>query len=64
MSQPREHNFTKEMVCPYCHKEQSDSWEVESNDYDGATDCGFCGEEFQWFRHIAVDYSTAPRSTP
>jgi DNA-directed RNA polymerase subunit RPC12/RpoP len=52
-----EHEYTKEIVCPYCGYEQGDSWE-----YDGECDeleCAECGKKFHYSRDISVSYSTS-----
>jgi len=48
--------YTLEIICPYCMKEMSDSWEVSPD--DGELDCGWCGKPFLYSRNITVDYST------
>ena len=51
-----EHEYTFEIVCPYCGYEHGDSWE-QSGD-DGDIDCDECGKEFTYNRDIEVSYST------
>ena len=46
-----------EVTCPYCGKEQSDSWEYTD---DGETDCGECGYEFSFTRDVVVTYASYP----
>lgn len=52
-----ERSFTREVVCPYCGKEQSDSWELGD---DGDMDCGYCEREFSYTRDVEVTYSSYP----
>ena len=54
-----DHEYTKEIVCPYCGYKFSDSWEINSNEEDiGLVECGECEKEFYASRIITVDYST------
>ena len=48
--------YTLEIVCPYCLKEMSDSWEIEPDNTE--LDCGWCGKRFSMSRNVTVDYST------
>ena len=59
-----EHEYTNEIVCPYCGYECSDSWEFDSNNNCGTHECGDCGEEFEWERNIDIDYSTSKICKP
>ncbi len=52
-----EHEYTKEIVCPYCGEEVGDSWEF--NDDCGEWECNECGKKFNWSRTITVEYSTS-----
>lgn len=53
------HEYTKEIVCPYCGYEFSDSWDYNINEEDiGLVECGECEKEFYASRIITVDYST------
>lgn len=60
MSAPPEHDCraTDELVCPYCGKEQSDSWEIRGD--SGDIECGHCGRTFQYERYVSVTYNTTP----
>ena len=51
-----DNEYTDEIVCPYCGREESDSWEY--SDDDGQAACGYCGAEFLYERHTSVHYST------
>ena len=51
-----EHQYTSEIVCPYCGHEHSDSWEL--NHDSGEFECYECEKEFHYERSITVDYST------
>jgi len=61
MAEEFDTEYTDEMVCPHCGHEQMDSW--EHHDDDGATECGECGEEFDYSRHVSVSYSTSKQSS-
>lgn len=51
-----EHEYTKNIVCPYCGYEEHDSWEFQGE--CGETECGECGKIFIWSRNVEIDYST------
>ena len=51
-----DHEYTTELVCPYCGYEHSDSWEIAAD--DGEWECPECGQTFRYFRDIEVTYST------
>jgi transposase-like protein len=51
-----DHEFTDEIVCPYCGYEHGDSW--EEHDDRGDLECQGCGKKFCYERNISVDYST------
>lgn len=55
-----DHEFTDNAVCPYCGHENLDSWELgdRGDDECGEDECGKCGKEYTWTRHVTVDYST------
>lgn len=54
-----DHEYTKEVVCPYCGYEFSDSWEINSNDENlGLIDCDECGKSFYGQRDIDITYIT------
>jgi len=50
------HEFTQEIVCPYCGYMYGDSWEFE--DDGGVLECSYCGKEFEYDRYVFVKYST------
>lgn len=53
-----DHEYTKEIVCPYCGNEESDSWEFSES---GEHECSVCDNEFTYERNITVEYSTAKK---
>ena len=54
-----DHEFTKEIVCPYCGYIHSESYEFGNGEEgDGEDECGECGKKFRWSRMVSVDYST------
>ncbi len=50
-----DHEFTDEVVCPYCGQEESDSWEFSDS---GSQKCSGCDKEFIFTRNVSVSYST------
>lgn len=58
MGEKIDHEYTMEIVCPYCGYEFSDSWEHDLTLDRGWLECGECGKEFRAFKHIEVTYST------
>ena len=55
-----EHNYTDEVVCPYCGKKSRESYEYFSSntDEDVEIDCDECGNTFVATRMVSVSYST------
>ena len=56
-----DHEYTDEIVCPYCGLEHGDSWEVSPDNNDiGLIECedDECGKSFYATRNIEVTYST------
>lgn len=54
-----DHEYTDEIVCPFCGHEFSDSWEFSSNEEDlGLNECEQCGKSFYATRNVSVTYST------
>lgn len=51
-----EHQFTDDIVCPYCGEEVGDSWEISSD--SDTYECGGCGKTFYYTRDVTVTYST------
>ena len=49
------HEFTDEIVCPYCGNECRNSWEFSDED---RYECDECGKEFFHTRNVSIDYST------
>jgi DNA-directed RNA polymerase subunit RPC12/RpoP len=50
-----DHEYTNEIVCPYCGAEFSDSLEFGDDDYP---ECEECGKKFISRRDISVSYIT------
>ncbi len=50
------HEFTREIVCPWCSYEIDGSQEFDND--DGELICENCGKEFIYTRYIEVTYST------
>lgn len=51
-----DHKYTEEIVCPYCGRVFTDSWECADEDIN--LDCA-CGKKFEMQRNLVVTYSTA-----
>jgi len=49
-----DHEWTGEVVCPYCGAEQGDSWEWASD--AGEEVCGMCENTFTYERDFSVTY--------
>lgn len=57
-----DHNFTREVVCPHCGYEHTDSWERHMDDGDQEDDtCERCGKDFTVDCTVTVTYSTEPK---
>ena len=56
MSKEIDHEYTDEIVCPYCGHEFSESYEFSGD--SGEEECYECGKEFEYHRHIEVTYCT------
>lgn len=53
------HEYTSEIVCPFCGYEFGDSWEYEGDCEDiGLLECDNCYKSFYATRNVRVDYST------
>jgi len=55
-----DHEYTSEVVCPWCGAEDSDSWEYgnDSEQNHGSYDCYECRKIFFWERDLEVTYTT------
>lgn len=54
-----DHEYTKEIVCPYCGYEFLDSFEIGSDEEDlGLIECDECGKHFYATRNMEITYST------
>jgi hypothetical protein len=51
------HNFTTEIVCPFCRHPVPDSWEISPD--EDILDCSFCWKTFYYCREVEVTYSTS-----
>lgn len=52
-----EHEYTQEIICPWCGYEHGDSWE-HLRDSDDNFQCNDCDKYFSYERDIEVTYST------
>lgn len=52
-----EHEYTDDVICPYCNHRHADSWEF--GDSEQGT-CESCGKNFRMEKHHSVTYSTKP----
>lgn len=55
MDKKIDHEYTRNIVCPKCGYEDTDSWEIEGN--DGEIECD-CGCTYSYEREVEVTYST------
>ena len=55
MGEEIDHEYTAEVVCPYCGYEFHDSWELDDT---GDIECGSCEREFTFNRYVDVTYCT------
>lgn len=54
-----DHEYTDELICPFCGHEEGDSWEVKPSDEDlGLRECDECGKYYYGTRNMEVTYST------
>lgn len=58
MSKEINHEYTDEIVCPYCGYEFTNSWEFNDTQDEQHVECHDCGEEFLLYVNITVDYTT------
>jgi len=61
MSKEIDHEYTQEIVCPYCGAEWTDSWEEGSHPGDediGELECFECERKFYATRNIDITYCT------
>jgi len=49
-----DHEYTQEVVCPWCGHEYADSWEFPNDDDD--EHCNECGNIFSFERIVSVEY--------
>jgi transcription elongation factor Elf1 len=61
-SDPEEQNYEKNIKCPYCGYENSDSWEC--GDTDDEYECGRCRGVFSYERVVTVEYNSYPKTAP
>lgn len=62
MNNKTDHEYTNEIVCPYCGLEKQDSWQYHDDNYDGyigIIECGECGKMFHAERYIEITYITS-----
>ena len=53
------HEYTGNIICPFCGAEDGDSWEEQPGNEDlGNIECGECGRTFAAERIMTVEYST------
>jgi hypothetical protein len=52
--------FNQEIICPYCGREFTDSWESAPDEDDNDVYCGSCGREFYVNKSIIISYSSIP----
>lgn len=50
-------DYTNEITCPHCGREQGDSWECD--DSDDEAQCGHCENFFGYRRIVSVTYTSS-----
>jgi transposase-like protein len=60
--------YTKDIICPYCGYEDTESYEMEGeeggwNDATGEYKCPECNMKFHWRRSVSVKYVTTKLCT-
>jgi len=55
-----DHDYTREIVCPWCGYVYSDSYEYSEGE---GQECEHCGQNFDMYRHIDITYCTY-KTTP
>ena len=59
MSEEIEHEFTVNVVCPWCGHRERDSWDRHMNDGDcEEDDCSACLKPFMVSCIVSIEYST------
>lgn len=53
-----EHEYTDEIVCPYCGYKFEDSYEFELDTRKSNLNCDECGEEFFAYEEVSYSYLT------
>jgi len=61
--QPEDKEYENNLTCPYCGHEDSDSWELSSDDED-EHECGRCGGIMSYQRIVTVEYNSSPKKPP
>jgi transcription elongation factor Elf1 len=56
--QDSKHEYTNEIICPYCDYKFNDSWEYNQDGEDQTINCKNCNDKFNLSVNISVDYST------
>ena len=57
MSTEIDHRYTDNIICPWCGRENIDSWEVQPDVGDDT--CPDCKKSFTYSRKIDVKYCTS-----
>ena len=57
--EPEEHNYTNEIICPYCESEIEG---FEMDDEDDDYKCPYCHSHFSYQREVTVTYNSQPIS--
>ena len=63
MNNEIDHDYTDEIVCPYCGYKVRDSHDVSGNNEDGDYECDECGKRI-WgrYHYMAMDYAKAKQT--
>jgi uncharacterized Zn-finger protein len=58
MNKEIDHDYTDEVICPYCGYEFSDSWEFNDTQDEQHVECSECSKEFFLYVDMTVNYTT------
>jgi DNA-directed RNA polymerase subunit RPC12/RpoP len=60
--EPEDKDYERNLICPYCGYEDTDSWELSDDDEEH--ECGRCGAIISYQRVVTVEYNSSPVKPP